>query len=160
LFVLFWQAYAELVRTLKENPEYLAHAVTCKDFNPPQVDSMMQMVRHQMDLQGRRVLRVSQLLSCVSFEQLQVTWSLHSDFYRPHANKELMYFTRRVTELQFAEYAQKPGNFLRLNSQTTKLFTFIAKYRVPLPPINFIIHQCTALHAARVDSLASSDTWR
>jgi hypothetical protein len=49
----FWQAYAELVRTLKEDPEYLAHAVTCKDFNPPQVDSMMQMVRHQMDLQGR-----------------------------------------------------------------------------------------------------------
>lgn len=94
------EAYAELVRTLKENPEYLAHAVTCKDFNPPQVDSMMQMV----------------------------TWSLHSDFYRPHANKELMYFTRRVAELQFAEYAQKPGNFLRLNSQTTKLFTFIAKH--------------------------------
>jgi hypothetical protein len=39
------QAYAELVRMIKENPEYLALAVTWKDFNPPQVDSMMQMVR-------------------------------------------------------------------------------------------------------------------
>jgi hypothetical protein len=75
---------------------------------------------------------------------MQVTWSLHSDFYRPHANKELMYFTRRVAELQFAEYAQKPGNFLRLNSQTTKLFTFIAKYSSPPPLINFIIHRCMA----------------
>ncbi len=82
---------------------------------------------------------------------MQVTWSLHNDFYRPHANKELMYFTRRVAELQFAEYAQKPGNFLRLNSQTTKLFTFIAKYSSPSSTSSHQLHhhRCMALGLTR-----------
>ena len=104
---------------LKENPDYLAHALTCKEYLSAELDVLVSNTSHPKN----------NIIFVVIYNLVQktrmVVWSLYGDFFRPIAKKEVLLLTKRIAELQFAA-CQRPANFLRENGPITKMLTCIS----------------------------------